>query len=171
MVIFERTNQPISHRGRLAFLLYSGLLTVLVASTGARATTAQAACAFPSPPATYQDLQDRQLYLQTIDLAGFNLLFPGDSYFGLPDLKDGPRQKRGTCVDCPRPQAQKDRITRPYSHEAPRKKRGPPSDEGESRDREPDAADRRHDCDEAVADERRVGDNDTEQRETGQPGC
>jgi hypothetical protein len=60
-----------------------------------RPAPAQAACAFPFTPTTYEDLKNRQIYLQTIELAGFNMLFPGDPFFGVPDLDVGARQNRG----------------------------------------------------------------------------
>src|SRR4051812_35241619 len=53
-------------------------------------------CAFPFKPTAYEDLKNRQMFLNAIDLASFNLLFPGDKDFGLPDLKVGPRNARTT---------------------------------------------------------------------------
>jgi hypothetical protein len=53
-------------------------------------------CAFPFKPTTYEDLKNRSQFLQAIDLASFNLLFPGDKDFGIPDLKVGPRNARST---------------------------------------------------------------------------
>jgi len=59
-----------------------------------RSQPAYAACAFPFVPVTYETLKDRRLFLDTIDLAAFNLLFPGDANFGLPNLATGPRASR-----------------------------------------------------------------------------
>lgn len=59
-------------------------------------STARADCIFPTAPITYEGLKDRQLFLNTIDLAANNLLFPGDPYFGLPALEFGPRNNRQT---------------------------------------------------------------------------
>ncbi len=58
------------------------------------ANTAQADCVFPVTPTTYEDLKDRQLFLNTIDLAAYNMLFPGDDYFGLPKIEIGTRNDR-----------------------------------------------------------------------------
>ncbi|MPZ49001.1 MAG: hypothetical protein GEU75_06775 [Dehalococcoidia bacterium] len=57
---------------------------------------ASADCVFPFTPTAYEDLKDRGLYLDTIELAAFNLLFPGDKYFGLPPIESGPRNSRIT---------------------------------------------------------------------------
>jgi hypothetical protein len=56
----------------------------------------QETCVFPFTPTTYESLKDRKLFLDTIELAAFNLLFPGDPYFGLPDVELGPRDNRTT---------------------------------------------------------------------------
>jgi hypothetical protein len=56
--------------------------------------SAEGGCVFPFTPTTYEDLKDRKLFLDTIELAAFNLLFPGDEYFGLPELELGPRENR-----------------------------------------------------------------------------
>jgi hypothetical protein len=62
---------------------------------GAGATpAAHAACAFPFTPTTYEDLKDRRLFLTTIEMAAFNMLFPDDPYFGLPWLEVGTRDAR-----------------------------------------------------------------------------
>jgi hypothetical protein len=58
------------------------------------AATARADCAFPTAPTTYEGLKDRQLFLNTIELAANNLLFPGDPYFGVPEIQVGPRNSR-----------------------------------------------------------------------------
>jgi hypothetical protein len=76
------------------------LLTLLLAATASMApasrVAAEGACVFPFTPTTYEDLRDRRLFLDTIELAAFNLLFPGDKYFGLPDIEIGPREARYT---------------------------------------------------------------------------
>jgi hypothetical protein len=36
-------------------------------------------------------MRDRTLFLDTMDLAAYNMLFPGDPYFGLPDIEVGNR--------------------------------------------------------------------------------
>ena len=70
---------------------------VLGLSALAPARTAPAAaegCAFPFTPTAYEDLKDRQLFVDTVELAAFDMLFPGDPYFGLPELDFGPRAAR-----------------------------------------------------------------------------
>src|SRR5262249_36870752 len=51
-------------------------------------------CVFPFTPTAYEDLKDRELFLDTIDLASFNMLFPRDPFFGMPPLEFGPRNNR-----------------------------------------------------------------------------
>ena len=86
-----------SLRRRLPLLLFGvTALAVSAAIAGPPQRTTAADCVFPFTPTSYEDLKDRQLFLNTIDLASFNLLFPGDPYFGLPDLKVGNRQTRHT---------------------------------------------------------------------------
>ncbi|MGE0058286.1 MAG: hypothetical protein AB7P33_07075, partial [Dehalococcoidia bacterium] len=58
--------------------------------------TADADCAFPFTPTSYEDLKNRQLFLNTIELASFDMLFPGDAYFGLGQIETGPRTSRKT---------------------------------------------------------------------------
>jgi hypothetical protein len=66
-------------------------LTIALTSPASRAS---AECAFPFTPTTYEDLKNRQLFLDTIELAAFDMLFPGQPYFGLPDLEVGTRGNR-----------------------------------------------------------------------------
>jgi hypothetical protein len=67
---------------------------VLPLQAGRPAPAVAEECVFPFTPTSYEDLKDRRLFLDTIDLAAFNLLFPGDPYFGLPDIEFGPRNAR-----------------------------------------------------------------------------
>jgi hypothetical protein len=71
-------------------------MVALTAFTAMPSRTARADCVFPIAPTSYEALRDRQLFLDTIELAAFNMLFPGDPYFGLPDLQFGPRNNRQT---------------------------------------------------------------------------
>jgi hypothetical protein len=48
-------------------------------------------CAFPFTPTTYEGLRNRELFLDTIELAAFDMLFPGDPYFGLAPIEVGLR--------------------------------------------------------------------------------
>ena len=84
---------------RPSLLLPAFLAALLIAATAALGPARPALadqCAFPFVPTAYEDLKDRELFLDTIDLAAFNMLFPGDPYFGLPDLEVGPRAARST---------------------------------------------------------------------------
>lgn len=74
----------------LKVLLGVGLVALTVALQPAESTRAEG-CAFPFTPTTYEGMKDRQLFLDTIELAAFNMLFPGDPYFGLPDIEVGGR--------------------------------------------------------------------------------
>jgi hypothetical protein len=75
------------------------LATMLVATALALQPAPDAraeGCAFPFTPTTYEGMRDRQLYLDTIELAGNNMLFPGDPFFGLPNLEVGNRRSART---------------------------------------------------------------------------
>jgi hypothetical protein len=72
----------------------AAVLLVLAFGVARPTPAARADCIFPTAPITYEGLKDRQLFLNTIDLAANNMLFPGDPYFGLPDLEFGPRANR-----------------------------------------------------------------------------
>jgi hypothetical protein len=77
--------------------LLLALLALLICGWLGRPPVVQAdTCAFPFAPTSYEDLKNRKLFLETIDLAANNMLFPGDPYFGIPDLKVGPRNARKT---------------------------------------------------------------------------
>ena len=80
----------------LALLLIVMLFGSTSSLTSSHRAEAEGACVFPFTPTAYEDLKDRSLFLDTIDLAAFNLLFPGDEYFGLPDIELGPRDARYT---------------------------------------------------------------------------
>ena len=77
-------------------LLFSMLLPLAAAASSSTPPATAAGCVFPFSPTTYEDLKDRHLFLDTIELASFNMLFPGDPFFGLPDLELGPREARYT---------------------------------------------------------------------------
>lgn len=57
------------------------------------------ACAFTDPPTTYEATEDRKLYLTAMDLAGNNLLFPGDPFFSQPTIEVGTRTNRTNSPD------------------------------------------------------------------------
>ncbi|HEY7270015.1 MAG TPA: hypothetical protein VH951_09325 [Dehalococcoidia bacterium] len=79
-----------------AFFIAALLLATVPLVLLQPASHASADCIFPTAPITYEGLKDRQLFLNTIDLAANNMLFPGDPYFGLPDLEFGSRTNRQT---------------------------------------------------------------------------
>ena len=62
-------------------------------------------CAFRQAPTTYEGPQDRSLYRSAVDLAAFNMLLPGDTYFGLPPLETGLRGSRTTSASASIPPA------------------------------------------------------------------
>jgi hypothetical protein len=80
----------------LPLLLSTLLLLVTAAASTSDRARAEGGCVFPFTPTTYEDLKDRRLFLDTIELAAFNFLFPGDASFGIPDLELGPRDARYT---------------------------------------------------------------------------
>ncbi len=68
---------------------------VTLAPSGHRTRTASA-CAFDTPPTTYETTEDRKLYMQAMDLAGFDMLFPKDPFFSQPSMEQGTRASRTT---------------------------------------------------------------------------
>ena len=60
------------------------------------AETAGGGCVFSQAPTTYEGPKDRSLYRNATELAAFNMLLPGDTYFGLPPLEAGLRGSRTT---------------------------------------------------------------------------
>jgi hypothetical protein len=80
-----------------SLLIALGLIALtLVLGSPQRVEAEEEGCAFPFTPTTYEDLRDRNLFLNTIELAAFNMLFPGDPYFGLPHIELGTRDARTT---------------------------------------------------------------------------
>ncbi|MPZ97763.1 MAG: hypothetical protein GEU80_00255 [Dehalococcoidia bacterium] len=69
--------------------------TALVATLGPEGTPRADACAFDTrTPETYEADSGRSAYLLSVDAAAADLLFPGDSYFGLPAIEAGGRNDR-----------------------------------------------------------------------------
>jgi hypothetical protein len=54
------------------------------------------ACAFVEPPSTYETTEDRRLYLDAMNLAGFDMLFPKDRFFSQAHIEVGTREGRRT---------------------------------------------------------------------------
>lgn len=75
----------------LKVLLAASLVAATLALQPAPRASAEEGCAFPFTPTTYEGLRDRQLFLDTIELAAFDMLFPGDPYFGLAPIEIGAR--------------------------------------------------------------------------------
>ncbi|GAF87316.1 unnamed protein product, partial [marine sediment metagenome] len=66
------------------------------ASSNAAVSAEGSACAFAKPPTTYETSEDRRLYLGAMELAAYNMLFPGDDFFSVEHLETGLRSSRGT---------------------------------------------------------------------------
>ncbi len=75
------------------FTLLAILLAVVSTSAGGKPSKASA-CVFTVTPMAYEGPEDRSLDMTAMNLAAFNLIAPGDTYFGLPRLGKGPRQVR-----------------------------------------------------------------------------
>ena len=75
-------------------LVFAAALLAVTAAWARPESAAAEGCAFPFVPTTYEDLKDRQLFIDTIELASFDMLFPGDPYFGLGEIEVGPREDR-----------------------------------------------------------------------------
>jgi len=52
------------------------------------------ACAFENAPTTYETTEDRELYMDAMDLAGHDMLFPRDKFFSQSTIDVGTRQNR-----------------------------------------------------------------------------
>jgi hypothetical protein len=70
-------------------------LAIALAPRGGEITTADA-CAFDNAPDTYETTEDRRLYNAAFDLAGHNMLFPGDAFFSQRTMGVGLRNARTT---------------------------------------------------------------------------
>lgn len=75
----------------LALVLVIGLSAAL----GEKAPRA-GACAFSVVPYAYEGPKDRSLNLKAMDLAAYNMIAPGDPFFGLPRLEKGLRGNRSS---------------------------------------------------------------------------
>jgi len=73
-----------------------GTPTVTGATPVPEAEAAGGGCVFSQAPTTYEGSKDRSLYRTATELAAFNMLLPGDTYFGLPLLEAGLRGSRTT---------------------------------------------------------------------------
>jgi hypothetical protein len=73
------------------------LVLVIAASVsmGEKAPRASA-CAFQVVPTAYEGPKDRSLNLKAMDLAAYNMIAPGDDFFGLPRLEKGLRGTRSS---------------------------------------------------------------------------
>ncbi len=57
------------------------------------------ACAFSTPPITYEDTEDRALYMSAMELAGYDMLFTHDPFFSQPGIEVGTRTSRTSTSD------------------------------------------------------------------------
>jgi hypothetical protein len=73
------------------FTFVSVVAPVVPADGGPRSVQA---CAFATPPTTYEALEDRSLYMAAMDLAGNDMLFPQDRFFSQAHLEVGTRNNR-----------------------------------------------------------------------------
>jgi hypothetical protein len=78
------------------FGLLALLLAISMSLSMTQNTSSVSACAFSVVPNAYEGPKDRSLYLEAMDLAAYNMIAPGDSYFGLPRLEEGPRGDRSS---------------------------------------------------------------------------
>jgi hypothetical protein len=82
-------------RTRLSLMAAAALPALsLLLPTPARDVRIANACAFAEPPTTYETTEDRKLYLQAMDLAGYDALFPDDPFFSQRTIDVGTRQDR-----------------------------------------------------------------------------
>ncbi len=72
----------------------SSSLGTAVKSNSPPPPVTSSSCAFSSPPTTYETTEDRGLYMKAMDLAGYNMLFPGDPFFSQPSIGTGTRANR-----------------------------------------------------------------------------
>ena len=82
--------------GRGAIVVAALLTIIVLAAWGPRGARTAHACAFDDLPLTYESLTYAQDYAYIMELAGYDLLFPGDNEFGRQALNQGPRNARGT---------------------------------------------------------------------------
>jgi hypothetical protein len=80
-------------------LLVLAVVAPLAALLPGRPAPAAQACAFASPPTTYETTEDRKLYMKAMELAGYDLLFPNDRFFSQPTMGIGPRTNRTQAAD------------------------------------------------------------------------
>ncbi len=84
-------------RWRLVCALLAACATLAPALV--RPAPAARACAFVDPPLTYETTEDRLLYMQAMELAGFDMLFPKDRFFSQPSIALGTRESRVSSQD------------------------------------------------------------------------
>jgi hypothetical protein len=65
------------------------------AALGAPARRAMT-CAYSSPPLTWEGPEDRGPYLKAMELAAYNMIAPGDPFFGFKSLEKGTRGARAS---------------------------------------------------------------------------
>ncbi len=84
---------------RLPLLAAPFLAVIVMMPAPARRVPVASACAFVDPPTTYETTEDRKLYMQAMDLAGYDMLFPKDTFFSQPSIEIGTRSNRQSSGD------------------------------------------------------------------------
>lgn len=79
-------------------LLAGAFLMAAWAASSLAAPNAQG-CAFSVAPTAYEPPRDRSVHLLGLELAGYNMLFPDDTFFGTPTVETGLRGARTTVDD------------------------------------------------------------------------
>ena len=83
----------------IAAVLALALALALLVPVPGRAVPVADACAFARTPITYEATEDRELYLRAMDLAGYDMLFPNDTFFSQRTIDVGTRQNRSNSDD------------------------------------------------------------------------
>jgi hypothetical protein len=83
----------IVRRSRFAAAALLPAAVLLIPAPGEHVPAVRA-CAFAEAPTTYETTEDRLLYMQAMDLAGHDALFPNDNFFSQRSIDVGTRQDR-----------------------------------------------------------------------------
>ena len=85
-------------RRLFAFAAAMLALAAIMSPRGGR-TPVAGACAFVTPPTTYETTEDRALYMTAMELAGYDMLFPRDPFFSQRNIDIGTRANRTSSPD------------------------------------------------------------------------
>lgn len=81
---------------RTLLLATLALALVAVAASLGAPTRRALGCAYSTPPLTWEGPEDRGPYLKAMELAAYNMIAPGDPFFGFKTLEKGTRGSRST---------------------------------------------------------------------------